>query len=81
MNAKQILSFIKIEHTLFSLPFVLIGYFIAVEQFNADSHIDLLWILVAAVGARGLAMALQVLDDLRYEHSNGRNLWSMTCAL
>ena len=30
---------------------------------------------------RGLAMALQVLDDLRYEHDNGRNLWSMTCAL
>ncbi|MDO3395136.1 ATP-binding protein [Nocardioides sp. SOB44] len=34
-----------------------------------------------AESGRGLAMALQVLDDLRYEHDNGRNLWSMTCAL
>ena len=34
-----------------------------------------------AESGRGLAMALQVLDDLRYEHDNGRNLWSLTCAL
>ena len=52
MDAKQVLSFIKIEHTLFSLPFVLIGYFIALEQFNLEPGLDLLWILLAAVGAR-----------------------------
>ena len=34
-----------------------------------------------AESGRGLAMALQVLDDLRYEHSEGRNLWSLTCHL
>ena len=34
MDLKQILSFIKIEHTLFSLPFVFIGYFIAHGQFQ-----------------------------------------------
>ncbi len=72
MDAKQILSFIKIEHTLFSLPFVLIGYFIAVEQFNAGSHIDLLWILVAAVGARGLAMALNRIIDRDIDAANPR---------
>ncbi|MGB1986134.1 MAG: 4-hydroxybenzoate octaprenyltransferase, partial [Candidatus Poseidoniaceae archaeon] len=58
MNLKQIAEFVKIEHTLFSLPFVLIGYLIAVEEFNQGYGIDLLYILVAAVGARGLAMAL-----------------------
>ena len=48
MDAKQVLSFIKIEHTLFSLPFVLMGYFIAISQFNIVPGIDLLWILLAA---------------------------------
>ena len=36
MNVKQIAEFVKIEHTLFSLPFVLIGYFLAIEQIGAD---------------------------------------------
>ena len=68
MDVKQILSFIKIEHTLFSLPFVLIGYFIAIEQFNIPLGIELLWILLAAVGARGLAMALNRIIDLSLIH-------------
>ena len=63
MGIKEILEFVKIEHTLFSLPFVLIGYILAHNQFVNDLEtqkfgIDLLWILVAAVGARGLAMSL-----------------------
>ena len=49
MDVKGILSFIKVEHTLFSLPFVLVGYFIALEQFDLSPGIDLLWILLAAV--------------------------------
>jgi len=72
MDAKQILSFIKIEHTLFSLPFVLIGYFIAIEQFNISPGIDLLWILLAAVGARGLAMALNRIIDRDIDAANPR---------
>ena len=35
MDVKQVLSFIKIEHTLFSLPFVLIGYILAHNEFVA----------------------------------------------
>jgi 4-hydroxybenzoate polyprenyltransferase len=72
MNVKQVLSFIKIEHTLFSLPFVLIGYFIAVRQFNAGTGIDLLWILLAAIGARGLAMALNRIIDRDIDAANPR---------
>ena len=72
MDAKQILSFIKIEHTLFSLPFVLIGYMIAIEQFNISPGIDLLWILLAAVGARGLAMALNRIIDRDIDAANPR---------
>ena len=71
MDVKQVLSFIKIEHTLFSLPFVLMGYFIAIRQFNAGSD-DLLWILLAAVGARGLAMALNRIIDRDIDAANPR---------
>ncbi len=34
MDLKQIMSFVKIEHTLFSLPFILAGYIVANNQFN-----------------------------------------------
>ena len=72
MDVKQVLSFIKIEHTLFSLPFVLMGYFIAIRQFNIAPGIDLLWILLAAVGARGLAMALNRIIDRDIDAANPR---------
>ncbi|MDA8529765.1 putative 4-hydroxybenzoate polyprenyltransferase [Candidatus Poseidonia alphae] len=85
MDAKQIMSFIKIEHTLFSLPFVLIGYFIALDQFNISPGIDLLWILLAAVGARGLAMALNRIIDRDIDAANprtqGRHLASGSMSL
>ena len=68
MGFREILEFVKIEHTLFSLPFVLIGYVLAHNQFMGDLSsekfgIDILWILVAAIGARGLAMALNRIID------------------
>ncbi|MDP6199638.1 MAG: 4-hydroxybenzoate octaprenyltransferase [Candidatus Poseidonia sp.] len=72
MNVKQVLSFIKIEHTLFSLPFVLIGYLIALGQFDIEPGMDLLWILFAAVGARGLAMALNRIIDRDIDAANPR---------
>jgi 4-hydroxybenzoate polyprenyltransferase len=72
MNLKQIAEFVKIEHTLFSLPFVLIGYIIAVEQFQVGYGIDLLWILLAAVGARGLAMTLNRIIDRDIDAANPR---------
>ena len=75
MDIKQLMSFIKIEHTLFSLPFIIIGYFVAVEQFYpADEMplIDLAWVLVAAVGARGLAMTLNRIIDRNIDAENPR---------
>ena len=80
MGIKEILEFVKIEHTLFSLPFVLIGYILAYNQFFYESdssnlewiRMDLLWILVAAVGARGLAMALNRIIDRDIDAANPR---------
>ena len=70
MGVKEILEFVKVEHTLFSLPFVLIGYIHAHNQFidelPSDSSwisMDIVWILIAAVGARGLAMTLNRIID------------------
>ena len=75
MDIKQIMSFIKIEHTLFSLPFIIIGFFIAVEQFYPTGEMplsDLAWVLVAAVGARGLAMTLNRIIDRNIDAENPR---------
>jgi len=72
MDVKQVLSFIKIEHTLFSLPFVLMGYMIALRQFDLDLGVDLVYILIAAIGARGLAMALNRIVDRDIDAANPR---------
>ena len=77
MGMKEILEFVKIEHTLFSLPFVLIGYILAYNQFVHDISspmfgVDILWILVAAIGARGLAMALNRIIDKDIDAANPR---------
>lgn len=77
MGMKEILEFVKIEHTLFSLPFVLIGYILAHNQFVHDISspmfgVDILWILVAAIGARGLAMALNRIIDKDIDATNPR---------
>ena len=79
MGVKEIMQFIKIEHTLFSLPFVLIGYTIAIHQFGSVGglsfgwlRMDLVWILIAAVGARGLAMTLNRIIDREIDASNPR---------
>ena len=77
MGMKEILEFVKIEHTLFSLPFVLIGYILAHNQFVYDISsskygVDILWILIAAVGARGLAIALNRIIDKEIDSANPR---------
>ena len=80
MDIRAILSFIKVEHTLFSLPFVLIGYIIAYNQFMVSPstsaygwiQMDLVWILIAAIGARGLAMALNRIIDRDIDAANPR---------
>ena len=43
MGIKEILDFVKIEHMLFSLPFVLIGFVLADKEFGSEI-MDLIWI-------------------------------------
>ena len=71
MGLKEILEFVRVEHTLFSLPFVLIGFVLADKEFGSEI-MDLIWIMVAAVGARGLAMALNRIVDREIDADNPR---------
>ncbi len=61
---------VKIEHTVFALPFAYVGAFLAVG--GSPSAHDLLWITLAMVGARSLAMALNRLIDAGIDARNPR---------
>ena len=63
-------SLVKVEHTVFALPFAYIGAFLAVD--GVPSVHDLFWITVAMVGARSLAMALNRLIDAGIDARNPR---------
>jgi 4-hydroxybenzoate polyprenyltransferase len=63
-------SLVKFEHTIFALPFAYIGAFLALDA--VPSAGDLLWLTVAMVGARSLAMALNRLIDAGLDARNPR---------
>jgi 4-hydroxybenzoate polyprenyltransferase len=67
---RRFASLVKIEHTVFALPFAYVGAFLAVDGVPSGS--DLLWITVAMVGARSLAMALNRLIDAGLDARNPR---------
>ncbi|HZO97432.1 MAG TPA: UbiA-like polyprenyltransferase [Gaiellaceae bacterium] len=61
---------VKFEHTIFALPFAYVGGLLAVG--GVPSAHDLLWVTVAMVGARSLAMALNRLIDAGIDAANPR---------
>ncbi len=69
-KARLFARLIKVEHTIFALPFAYVGAFLAVD--GVPSAHDLLWITVAMVGARSLAMALNRLIDAGIDARNPR---------
>jgi 4-hydroxybenzoate polyprenyltransferase len=64
------LRMIKWEHTIFALPFALIGLLVASE--GRPGWVTLGWILLAMVGARSTAMAFNRLVDHRIDAANPR---------
>lgn len=67
------LSFVKFAHTLFALPFALIGYFMAAIEFGAGfSWPDLFKIILAMVFARNAAMGFNRYTDRRFDAANER---------
>jgi 4-hydroxybenzoate polyprenyltransferase len=61
---------VKIEHTVFALPFAYIGALLSVHAIPS-AH-DLFWITIAMVGARCVAMALNRLIDAEIDARNPR---------
>ena len=64
------LEMIKIEHTLFALPFAFLGAVAAAR--GIPSGWTIFWITMAMVGARSAAMAFNRLVDRRYDAENPR---------
>jgi 4-hydroxybenzoate polyprenyltransferase len=67
---KLFASLVKFEHTIFALPFAYVGAFLAVD--GVPSAHDLVWVTVAMVGARSLAMGLNRLIDAGIDARNPR---------
>src|SRR4029077_18425905 len=63
-------SFVRFEHTFFSLPLILAGIFSAPGPRLAASR--WVWIVVAAGGARTAALAINRLVDRRLDALNPR---------
>src|SRR4249919_2697474 len=70
MTLTRFISLVKFEHTIFALPFAYVGAFLAVD--GTPSAHDLVWITLAMVGARSLAMALNRLIDAGIDARNPR---------
>jgi 4-hydroxybenzoate polyprenyltransferase len=67
---RRFASLVKIEHTVFALPFAYVGALLALDDLPRGW--DILWITVAMVGARSLAMALNRLIDAEIDARNPR---------
>jgi 4-hydroxybenzoate polyprenyltransferase len=70
VRLKTYAGFVKIEHTIFSLPLIYAGSLIGARSFPSVRVAGL--ILLAAVGARAAAMGLNRLIDLEMDRRNPR---------
>lgn len=67
---KIIFADIKIQHTVFALPFAIMSAFLAAE--GMPTWAQLLWILLCMFGARNAAMAFNRIVDARLDAQNPR---------
>ena len=67
---RRFASLVKLEHTVFALPFAYVGALLAVGEWPGWA--DMGWITLAMVGARTLAMGLNRLIDAKLDARNPR---------
>jgi 4-hydroxybenzoate polyprenyltransferase len=67
---RRLASLVRIEHTVFALPFAYVGAFLAADGWPGAEN--MVWVTVAMVGARTLAMALNRLVDAELDARNPR---------
>jgi 4-hydroxybenzoate polyprenyltransferase len=70
---RTVLEMIKFEHSVFALPFALVGAMLAAR---ADGGLptwrQILWIVVAMIGARSAAMTINRIADIEFDRRNPR---------
>ena len=68
-----VLEMIKFEHSVFALPFALVGTLLAAREGGGlPTWRQILWIVVAMVGARSAAMTINRIADVEYDRRNPR---------
>ena len=75
-TAKNFLSMVKFSHTVFAMPFALVGYFLALEL----EHISFDWflllkVILCMVLARNAAMAFNRYADREFDKQNPRTFF------
>jgi 4-hydroxybenzoate polyprenyltransferase len=72
---RTVLEMIKFEHSVFALPFALTGALLAARYGQGrawPSLREVIWIIVAMVGARSAAMTMNRIADVHYDRANPR---------
>jgi 4-hydroxybenzoate polyprenyltransferase len=68
-----VLEMIKFEHSVFALPFALVGALLAARAGGSlPSWRQILWIVIAMVGARSSAMTMNRIADIEFDRRNPR---------
>ena len=78
---RRFASLVKIEHTVFALPFAYVGAFLALDAVPSASQ--LVWLTLAMFGARSFAMAVNRLVDAGIDERKPRNAisrWPSSCS-
>ena len=70
---RTVLEMIKFEHSVFALPFALVGALLAARAGGGlPGWRPILWIIVAMVGARSAAMTMNRIADIEFDGRNPR---------
>jgi 4-hydroxybenzoate polyprenyltransferase len=73
---RTVLEMIKFEHSVFALPFALTGALLAARFAGPrpgwPAPVQIVWIVVAMVGARSAAMTINRIVDVQYDRANPR---------
>jgi 4-hydroxybenzoate polyprenyltransferase len=71
---RTVLEMIKFEHSVFAMPFALVGALLAARAGGRTwpTGPQILWIIIAMVGARSAAMTMNRIADLHYDSLNPR---------
>ena len=72
-SVKNYFSLVRFSHTVFAMPFALIGFTLAVSEENQDFSLRLLFLIILCmIFARNAAMGFNRISDRRYDKLNQR---------